>query len=100
MVLVALLSLVTASLSFTLSVAAIGSPIRERSMRLAPWLGKLVGCGYCTGHWIALGLVLIYRPRIFGGWEPLDLVLTALVVGWLAAFQWAALSSLARHPHN
>ncbi len=48
-------------------------------------------CGYCLGHWAAFGLVAVYRPRLFEAWWLLDYVLTALVIAWLAAFQWAAL---------
>ena len=58
------------------------------------WLGKLAGCGYCLGYWVALGLVAIYRPKLFEAWRLLDSVLTALVVAWLVAFQWAALCRL------
>ncbi len=43
------------------------------------------------GHWVAFGLVAVYRPRLFEGWWLLAYFLTALVIAWLAAFQWAAL---------
>ncbi len=59
----------------------------SRSVRL----GKLACCGYCLGYWIAFGLVATYRPRLFEGWWMLDCGLTALVIAWLAVFQWAAL---------
>ncbi len=54
-------------------------------------------CGSCLGHWVALGLVAIYRPRLFESGWLLDYVLTALVIAWLAAFQWAALCWLMDH---
>ena len=88
---VALLSLVVASVAFTISEAAVFAGLRERAKRWSPWSGKLASCGYCLGHWVAFGLVAIYRPRLFEGWWPLDYFLTALVIAWLAAFQWAAL---------
>lgn len=87
----ALLSVVTAWCAFTLAETALFRPAREWAQRHSEWLGKLLSCGYCLGFWFALGLVAIYRPRIFDFWLPLDLLLTALVVAWLGAFQWAAL---------
>lgn len=86
-----LLSVATAWLAFTVSDAALFAPLREWTGRRSPWLGKLLACGYCTGFWIALGLVAVYRPRLLSGWWPLDYLLSALVVAWLAAFQWIVL---------
>jgi len=88
---VALLSLVTASVAFTLSETGAFAGLREWLRRRHAWLGKLASCGYCLGHWIALGLVAVYRPRLFAAWWPLDYILTALVIAWLAAFQWIAM---------
>ncbi len=85
------LSLATASVAFTLSEAAVFAGAREWVKGRSVWLGRLVCCGYCIGHWLALGLVAIYRPRLFAWWWLLDYFLTALVIAWLAAFQWAAL---------
>ena len=51
----------------------------------------LHGCGYCLGHWSAFVLTAIYRPRLFHAWWPLGFFLTALVIAWLSAFQWAVL---------
>ena len=87
----ALLSLATACIAFTVSETALFAPLRERLRAGFPWLGKLIGCGYCLGCWVAFGLTAMYRPRLFVAWEPLDLLLTALVIAWSAAFQWAAL---------
>ncbi len=63
---VALLSLVTALVGFTLCETALfaGARLVKRG---SVWLGKLAGCGCCLGHWLALGLVAIYRPRFFEG---------------------------------
>ena len=87
----ALLSLVAASVAFTVSEGTVFAGIRERLNCRSPWLGRLVSCGYCVGHWVAFGLVAIYRPRFFQGWWLLDYLFTAFVIAWLAAFQWAAL---------
>lgn len=84
---VALLSMVAASIAFTISEATIFAGMRERTKSWNPWLGKIAFCGYCLGHWAAFGLVAVYRPRLFEGWWLLDYFLTALVIAWLAGFQ-------------
>lgn len=85
------LSLVTASVAFTISETALFAGAREWLHGKSVWLGELAGCGYCVGHWIAFALVAIYRPRLFAAWWLLDYFLTALIIAWLSAFQWAAL---------
>ncbi len=87
----ALLSAVTAAVAFTLCETTLFAGLRAWVKGRSVWLGKLACCGYCLGHWVAFGLVAIYRPRLFEAWWPLDYLLTALVMAWLAAFQWAAL---------
>ena len=88
------LSLATAAVAFTISETTIFSGAREWLKGRNAWLGKLVSCGYCVGHWIAFGPIAIYRQRLFEAWWLLDYFLTALVVAWLAAFQWAVLCRL------
>ena len=85
------LSLVTASISFTVSESGLFGRLRDWAKTKGAFVGGLLSCGYCFGHWVALGLVCLYRPRLFFGWWPLDYFLTALVIAWLGAFQWAAL---------
>jgi hypothetical protein len=89
--LAALLSLPTACIAFTVSETKVFAPLRDRAGGRSAWLGRLLSCGYCLGVWVSLGLVIVYRPLLFELWRPLDYLLTALVVSWLAAFQWAAL---------
>ena len=88
---VALLSVATAAISFSIAETKLFSTARERVKTRSRFWGDLISCGYCLGHWVAFGLVAIYRPRLFDAWWPLDYFLTALVIAWLAAFQWAAL---------
>lgn len=88
---VALLSMVTASVAFTLSEAKVCAGLRRWARDRSSWLETLVSCGYCLGYWVAFALVVAYRPRLFDVWFGLDYFLTALVVAWLAAFQWGAL---------
>jgi hypothetical protein len=82
------LSVITASIAFTLTETKLFLPFREWVSIRSKFLGKLVNCGYCTGHWIAFGLTAIYKPQVFHCCEPLDYFLTALVIAWLGAFQW------------
>lgn len=91
MELLMLLSLVTASISFTVTETKLFAPLREWSKKKNTFFGELLSCGYCFGHWVALTLVAVYRPLLFHAWWPLDYFLTALVIAWLAAFQWAVL---------
>jgi len=85
------LSIVTASIAFTVSETKLFLPLREWIKRKNFYLGKLFSCGYCLGHWVAFALVAIYRPKLFDLWWLLDYFLAALVIAWLAAFQWIVL---------
>lgn len=82
------LSFITASISFTITETKPFLPLREWVKRKNIFLGELISCGYCLGHWVAFVWVAIYRPRLFESWWLLDYFLTAIVIAWLAAFQW------------
>jgi len=88
MISVIYLSLVTASISFTVTETKLFVPLREWIRKNSSSLGELFTCGYCFGHWIAFALVVLYRPRLFDFWWLLDYFLTALIIAWLAGFQW------------
>lgn len=83
------LSIVTASISFTVTETKIFQPLREWLNTKNNFLGDLFSCGYCFGHWITFALVAVYKPRLFQCWWLLDYFLTALVIAWLSGFQWA-----------
>jgi hypothetical protein len=91
---VALLSLVTGTLAFTLSETKLFAPCRDWARRRSALVGEMLSCGYCCGHWIALALVVVYQMRLFNAWWLLDYALTAIVIAGLAAFQWGALCLL------
>ena len=91
---VALLSVVTASIAFGITETKLCLPVREWVKRRSEFLGELMACGYCLGHWVALGLVAIYRPKLFDAWWVLDYCITVLVIAWLAGLQWAVLCVL------
>jgi hypothetical protein len=86
------LSMVCASISFTVTETKLFKPLREGLKKKLPFLGDLFSCGYCFGHWVAFALVAVYRPRLFAAaasWWWLDYFLTALVMAWLSGLQWA-----------
>lgn len=85
---IVLLSFVTASISFTVTEMKIFLPFREWIKKRNSLLGELVSCGYCFSHWVAFALVAIYRLKLFESWFLLDYFLTALVIAWLAGYQW------------
>lgn len=86
---VILLSIVAASMSFSVAETKLFAQLREWVKMRSGFFGELASCGYCLGHWVAFVLVALYRPRLFHWWWLLDYFLSALVIAWLAAFQWA-----------
>ena len=85
------LSLVTASISFTVTETKLFGPLREWAKTKGAFVGELLSCGYCFGHWIAFALVAIYQPRLVRSWWLFDYFLAALIIAWLGAFQWAVM---------
>lgn len=88
------LSLVTASISFTVTETKLFKPLREALNRKSSLLGGLFSCGYCFGHWVAFALVVIYKPRLFDSWWLLDYFLTAIFIAWLSGIQWVLMCLL------
>ena len=82
------LSVITASVSFTITESKLFKPFRDWISLKNSFLGDLFNCGYCFGHWVALVLVIIYKPKLFDFWWLLDYFLTALVIAWCGAIQW------------
>ncbi len=91
------LSVVNAAIAFTVAETKLFKPAREWVRLKSDFLGELISCGYCFGMWSAFALVAVYQPRLFHAAWILDLFLTALVIGWLGAFQWVAMCWLMRH---
>jgi hypothetical protein len=88
---VILLSLIVASISFTVSESKLFMPLRDWAKKKLSYLGEFLSCGYCLGHWVAFGVVAVYRPRLFNSWWLLDYFLTALLIAWLSGFQWVVM---------
>ena len=82
------LSLVTASISYTVSEKKLFLPLREWAQKRSHFLGSLLSWDYCFGHWMSFALMDTYQPRLFEFWWLLDYFLTALLISWLSAFQW------------
>ena len=81
------LSLVTASVSFTITESKLYTPFREWVKKKSGFLGELFSCSYCLGHWVAFGLVAIYTPKLFEVWWLLNYFLTTLVIAWPGGIQ-------------
>lgn len=97
------LSLICASIAYTVSEQEIFRPVREWTKKKTAWIHKLISCGYCLGHWVAFGLVFVYRPRVVHSTFPLaDYFFTALLIAWLSGFQWRAMvfcGKIIKHIH-
>lgn len=83
------LSVVTASIAFTVTETKLFKPLREWLQKKSTFLGELFSCGFCFGYWIAFALTVLYKPRLFNQWWPLDYFLTAVVIAWFSGLQWA-----------
>ncbi|MBN1480881.1 hypothetical protein EH223_00190 [candidate division KSB1 bacterium] len=90
------LSVITASLSFTITETKIFAPLRQWLKSRSTFFGELFSCGYCLGHWIALVLVLIFKPRLFDIWWVFDYFCAVLIIAWIAGFQWVVMCLLIR----
>ncbi len=80
--------MVTASISFTVTESKLFESFRNFVKRKNNFLGELVSCGYCLGHWIAFGIVIMYNFNIFNNGLFIDYFFTGLIIAWLSAIQW------------
>ena len=83
-----LISMVTASISFTVTESKLFEIFREFVKRKSNFLGGLVSCGYCLGHWIAFSIVILYDFNVFNNGLFIDYFFTGLIIAWLSAIQW------------
>lgn len=96
MIKVLVLSSVTACLAFLVSSSELLYGVRAAASRAIPWAGKLLMCGYCSGHWIGAALVILCRPQLFPEHGLLGYVLSWLALSWFAGLQWAGLVLILR----
>lgn len=80
-----LLGLCCATLSYTLTKGSIFGPLRMWMIRRSYWLGKLAQCPYCTSHWVALGAMIIFQPKMIGGSMWADYTATWFALTGLSA---------------
>jgi len=89
---VATLSLAAAigSGSFMISKSKMFAFLREWAERrkhnglLWAWLSGVLICPYCTGTWLSLAAVAVYRPRLVHEWAPMDYLVMVMVINGLA----------------
>jgi hypothetical protein len=61
-----------------------GAERRRQDGALWAWLSGVLICPYCTGTWLSLAAVAVYRPRLVHQWAPLDYLVTVMVINGLA----------------
>lgn len=77
------LGLAAGSLSFTISRSEMPlvQGARQWAFRKSSFLKALLHCPYCTSHYVAAALALIYRPRVVvSQWLWLDLAVTWMAI--------------------
>lgn len=73
---IVLMGLAAATLSTTLGKSKLFAPLRER-VYYVTFLGPLVRCPYCLGHWFSAILMCAYASQA-------EVTCLSAVIGWLA----------------
>ncbi len=90
-----LLSLVSASISFTVTEMFVFKWFRDWAATYGEWPKKLTMCGYCFGHWVTMALMIVYQPRVVNcGTDWIDFCSTWLAMAWLSGAQWISMNIL------
>ena len=89
-----LLSMVVASISFSISHTQLLEKQRKRIWWRNKFIPELLSCCYCLGHWVAVIALLIVPVRLFSIFWPLDYILTWLVISWIAGLQSLIMSRI------
>ena len=96
MVEVMLLTLVNATVSFTVTEARIFRPIREHVFSKNKFIKELTMCGYCFGHWVAAFLVFTLNLSLFPHRQrAVDAILTIFVIAWISGIQYFIINKIA-----
>lgn len=106
---VLVMALVTGTTALTITRTYIFQRPRNWLRARGEWWDKLVTCPYCTGHWIALGLMFLFQPRLLKSCtlagdlgDAVCFLATWFVIVALASFVvgliWAALGSISPPP--
>lgn len=74
------LALATSTISVTVAEADIFKPFRKWLLKQNKWLGELFSCFYCFSHYVALGFVFVYQPRILSNIFIIDMIVSWFVI--------------------
>jgi len=81
-------SMVVASVSYTISEAAIFRKMRVRICFRNKFFGKLISCGYCLGFWLSFLVIVFFHPVVPLSHTIFDWLFSWLILSWLAGFEW------------
>lgn len=76
----AILGIATGAISLVLTKSPVFNFMHDWLERHIPFLGKILDCTWCTSHWVALFFVVIYRPRLFNAFAPVDYLVSIMVL--------------------
>lgn len=81
-----IIALATAACTVTLSRAKIFAPLRVWLADHWPWAGRLIACTYCTSHWVAAFLLVMFiQPgELFPAIAERGHVAVSFGLDWLA----------------
>lgn len=78
------LGFATSAISVTLTRSDITREPRQWLKEKVPSLAGLIHCPYCTSHWVAMVLVLFYKPVVVDLFLPVDLAVSVMAVVGIA----------------
>lgn len=89
MLTIPLLALAVATVTITLARAKVTAPLRAQLSRIE-FIKEMLGCLYCTSHWVSAGFVALTRPHVLdldSRWAEW-IVLTFALVALSAPIMW------------
>lgn len=82
-----ILGLAVGAAALTISKSKVFYAFRVWLMKRNRFLGDLINCPYCTGHWLAFAAVAFFQPRpVSSGFLLVDLAAAAFAIIAIAAF--------------
>ena len=80
-----ILGIATGAISLLLTKSEALNFMHEWLEKHIPFLGKMLNCPWCTSHWVALFFVIIYRPRLFNVFAPVDYLVSIFVLVFIGS---------------
>jgi hypothetical protein len=74
------LSVACGAISMVITKGAIFDGFHEWLEKRSPFSEKLLSCPWCTSHWVAFILVLVYRPVVMTAFLPIDYLVSVMVM--------------------